>query len=182
MKRVKWHFEDNLDFYKYVKSNDICLDHKFFVRGKFNIKQCINSYHFSSDLLFNTSHDTKKATIISNDLIRIYLEYSLSLIKKKNCEHSSIVKSEISSKGILIWTGKKASLIELIYAIYADGAFNNGNASIKEIVEICQKAFNIDLGNFSRSFSELKTRKKEKIKYLYILIEKLLAKMEEDED
>ena len=91
-------------------------------------------------------------------------------------------KTECTPKVGIIWTGKKVALIELIYALFIDGAFNNGNADLNEIVKALEIAFQIDLGNFSRTFSEIKARKMNRIKYLDILIEKLSSKMDESDD
>ena len=91
-------------------------------------------------------------------------------------------KAECAPKVGIIWTGKKVALIELIYALFIDGAFNNGNADLNEIVKAFEIAFQIDLGNFSRTFSEIKARKMNRIKYMEVLTDKLSAKMDESDD
>ena len=181
-KRINLYFEDNLDFHKYIKCSDTCQDRKFFTRGVFDVKQCLNSSYFSSDFRFNTSHDNKAATILSNELILIYLESSIGLLKKFNCIDLISKKAECVPKVGIIWTGKKVALIELIYALFIDGAFNNGNADLNEIVKAFEIAFQIDLGNFSRTFSEIKARKMNRIKYMEVLADKLSAKMDESDD
>ena len=181
-KRINLYFEDNLDFHKYVKSSDNCQDRKYFTRGKFDIKQCLNSSYFSSDMHFNTSHDNKSATILSNELILIFLESSISQLKHSKRIDLLARKEEFVPKNTLSWTAKKVALIELIYALFIDGAFNNGNADLTEIVKAFEIAFQIDLGNFSRTFSEIKSRKMSRIKYLEVLTEKLISKMDESDD
>ena len=114
--------------------------------------------------------------------VLIYFESSTYQLKKCNCVDLLTKKTECTPKGGIIWTGKKVALIELIYALFIDGAYNNGNADLTDIVKSFEIAFQIDLGNFSRTFSEIKARKMNRIKYMEVLTDKLSAKMDESDD
>lgn len=83
LKKLKRFFDNNLDFYKYYRTNNSYLDEKLFVRRKHDIKLCLDTYYFQSDHSFNTSHDYKVAKIIANDLIQVYIECKLP--RKKDC-------------------------------------------------------------------------------------------------
>lgn len=80
------------------------------------------------------------------------------------------------------WTGKKIFLIELGYSLYVAGDINNGNITVKEIMDLLGVMFNIDLGDYYRGYITMKNRKKDRTLYLKILIEKLLKRMEEDDE
>jgi len=74
LKKLKRFFDNNLDFYKYYRSNNSFLDEKMFLRGNHDIKLWLDTYYFQSDHNFSTSHDYKVAKIIANDLIQVYIE------------------------------------------------------------------------------------------------------------
>lgn len=74
LQKLKAYFDNELDFYKYYRSGSSYLDHKYFLRGKFDIKLALDSYYFETDTSFSTSHDFKVARILANDLIQLYIE------------------------------------------------------------------------------------------------------------
>lgn len=170
--KLKRYFDNNLDFYKYYRTNNTYLDEKYFIRGKYDIKLSLDTYYFETDHNFTTSHDYKVAKIIANDLIQVYLEDQL------NCSN----KKKASEKSPLNWTGSKTALTELIYALYAQGIFDNGNADIKIIAKTFETSFNIDLGDFYHTFMELKARKINRTKFLDSLRDALIKRMDEQEE
>lgn|SRR5690606_20700322 len=173
LKKLKRHFDNNLDFYKYYRTNNSYLDEKLFVRRKHDIKLCLDTYYFQSDHSFNTSHDYKVAKIIANDLIQVYIEDQLY---NKHQEEKSTAPKKLN------WTGSKASLIELIYALHYQGVFDNGNADIRLITKYFENTFNVNLGNFYQTYLELRTRKMNRTKFLDALRETLIKKMDEQDE
>lgn len=77
--------------------------------------------------------------------------------------------------------GGKSALTELAYALYHQGVFNIGNASIKEIAKSFETMFNFNLGEFYQTYIELRDRKINRTKFLDLLKENLLRKMEEQD-
>ncbi len=171
LKKLKRFFDNNLDFYKYYRSNNSFVDEKFFVRGKHDIRLWLDTFYFEADHRFSTSHDYKVAKIIANDLIQVYLEDRLNNINQKKGSDNS-----------LNWTASKTALTELIYALYSHGVFNNGNTDIKLIAKTFEDAFNIELGDFYHTFMELKARKINRTKFLDSLCEALIKKMDEQDE
>ncbi|WP_434059693.1 RteC domain-containing protein [Myroides odoratimimus] len=171
LKKLKRFFDQNLEFYKYYRSNNCYVDEKFFVRGRHDVKLWLDTYYFESDQTFSTSHDYKVAKIIANDLIQVYIEAQLYSNTEKVDSLSDLPK--------LNWTGSKTALTELIYALYSHGVFNNGNTDIKLIARTFEDTFNIKLGDFYHTFMELKARKINRTKFLDSLCEALIKKMEE---
>lgn len=170
--KLKRHFDNNLEFYRYYRTNSTYLDEKYFVRGKYDIKLSLDTYYFETDHNFTTSHDYKVAKIIANDLIQVYLEDQLNSNSQRKITHSSLLN----------WTGSKTALTELIYALHTQGVFDNGNADIKVIAKVFENIFNIDLGDFYHTFMELKSRKINQTKFLDSLRDALVKKMEEQEE
>ena len=78
----------------------------------------------------------------------------------------------------LSWTGNKADLIEIIYALQTIGVFNKGEASIKEIATVFEKVFHIELGDYYRTFVEIRSRKINQVKFIENLKETLLKRMQ----
>ena len=77
----------------------------------------------------------------------------------------------------LFWTGNKTDLIELIYALHSSGAVNSGTADIKEMASACEQMFNIDLGDYYRTFLEIRSRKMNQTKFIDKLKNSLENKM-----
>ena len=177
LSKLKRYFDNNLDFYKYYRTNSSYLDHKYFVRGNFDIKLSLDTYYFESDHTFSTSHDYKVAKIITNDLIQVYLEDQLFHLSKK-----SINKIKPLNSPQLQWTASKAALIELIYALQAQNTFDNGQSDIKCIAKHFENIFNIDLGDFYHTYLELRNRKMNRTKFLDLLKDSLINKMDEQDE
>ncbi len=173
LSKIKRYFDNNLEFYRYYRTDSTYLDHKYFVRGKHDIKLNLDTYYFECDHNFSTSHDYKVAKIIANDLIQVYIENQIYKIENGTTEKKEIMP-------LLKWTDSKRALIELIYALYAKGAFNNGNIDIKEMAKIAETIFDIDLGDYYHTFLEIRNRKINRTKYLDLLKESLLKRMDEE--
>jgi hypothetical protein len=108
---------------------------------------------------------------LSNDLIQVYLEDQL---------HSPIHKSKSIELPNLNWRGSKTALTELIYALHAQGVFDN--TDIKVIAKTFESIFNVDLGDFYHTFMELKARKINRTKFLDSLRDALIKRMDELEE
>lgn len=76
------------------------------------------------------------------------------------------LKGQTNQDKPIQWTAPKAALIELIYALYVSKTFNNGQTDIKQIADAFQRMFNYELGDYYKTFSEIKTRQKSKTKFL----------------
>lgn len=176
--KLKAFFDSELDFYKYYRSGNIYLDYKYFLRGKCDIKLSLDSYYFEVDKTFSTSHDFKVAKILANDLIQLYLENQLINIENKDDK----VKSQHKPNVKITWTAPKVSLTELLYALHSQGVFNNGAIDLKDIAEYFEHVFDIDLGQYRRTFLEIRTRKADRTKFITSLNETLIKRMEDADD
>ncbi len=176
--KLKRYFDNNLDFYKYYRTGSNYLDHKYFTRGKFDVKLALDSFYFEVDHTFSTSHDFKVAKIMAHDLIQVYLEDKLLMLENKEPKEKSQVNPKVKQN----WTGSKVALIELLYALHTEGVFNNGASDLKDIAEYFENIFNIDLGQYHRAFLEIRMRKSDQTKFLNTLKEKLVKRMENTDD
>jgi hypothetical protein len=69
----------------------------------------------------------------------------------------------------LIFTAPKIYMDELGYAMHAHGSFNNGTAPLSKIQAALGRMGNVNLGNYSRTFQQLLSRKEGYTKYLDLL-------------
>ena len=172
MQKLQDYFDANIEFNRYFRSGSSHMDDLYFVRGNFNLALNLDSYIYESDPEFCTSHDFKISKLLAHGKLYQYLERQMAKLDSKT------VELKLSS---LTWTGSKTSLTELIYALFASGVFNHGNADIKTITSHFEQSFNIDLGKMYRTYTELR-RRNEPTKFLDDLTSTLLRKMEDDDE
>ncbi|PIF60619.1 RteC domain-containing protein [Flavobacterium sp. 11] len=175
---LKVFFKKNHEFYRYYRTGNNCLDNKYFIRAKYDLKLMVDSFYFQLDHRFATSHDYIVARILANDEIKVFLEEQITKLGRKTI---AIQSPSQLSKGPK-WTGSKVELIELIYALHTEGVFNNGTSGLKEVITYFETAFNIDLGQFNRVFLEIRNRKSERTKFLNTLKNKLMIRMDEADE
>lgn len=172
-------FRRNLELYQYYRSKATTYDTYYFIRGKADIRLCCDSFQCDRDPMFSTGYDHKIAKILANEMLQIYLNKRIiNLGQSEAINKQAITKIPYPAN----WTSNKIFLIELGYALYVAGDINNGNITVKEIMNLLGAMFNIDLGDYYRGYITLKNRKKDRTLYLKTLIEKLLKRMEEDDE
>lgn len=178
LKSMTFFFERNLDFHQYYRAKSTYLDEYYFVRGKSDHHLCADSARYILDPLFSTGYDYKVAKIICNEMLRIYLNK-----KKYSLEKQVIIKKnrELLPTSNLKWTGSKADATELGYSIRDSGVINNGNVDIKEIMSFIEASFDIDLGDYYRTYVAIKSRKKDRTPFLNRLIDSLTRRMDKDD-
>ena len=173
--RLQNYFNDNLEFYHYFRRGATFLDEEYFIRGKADIRLFPDSLSFFADDKFSSSHDTTVATIMAYDMLIIYLKREIDKLENNNSMETNYGAFTNQSK--LFWTGNKTDLIELIYALHSSGSVNSGTADIKEMASACEQMFNIDLGDYYRTFLEIRSRKINQTKYIDKLKDSLENKM-----
>lgn len=176
--KLKHYFDSNLDFYRYYRTQSNYLDHKYFLRGKYDIRLTVDSFFFEADDRLSTSHDFKVAKILAHDRLQVYLEEELSNLDRKE---TSMISQDFPMVK-LSWTESKTALIELIYALHAQGALDNGKADIKDIAASFELLFGIELGDYYRTFLEIRVRKTGRTKFIDALKHSLVKKMDEADE
>lgn len=163
-----------LDFYRYYRSCADYLDAAYFVRGKPDMEQYLETFYYERDPQFSTNCDFKVARILANDMLQAYLLSELEELD--NSQHN--VSSGAFPKIKLTWTGSKTDLIELIYALDIVGCFNGGKVPLNQITAYFVNIFNIDLGNnIARNFYDMRIRQ-QPTPFLDRLREEILKRME----
>lgn len=84
--------------------------------------------------------------------------------------------SDLSNKvESLVFKGKKIDLVELGYALHHSNMCDN---DIKEIMEVFELVFDVELDNYYRTFHSIKGRKKQKATFL-LQLQKAIETLEE---
>lgn len=167
---------NNKEFYEYYRSRTSFRDEDLFVRHCYKdiIRYDCCLINFDSKL--STSHDFNVATIIANDMFTSYLENKLDELNGK-CKFNS---TQINYK--FNWTGTKVDLTEMVYGFQAAGSINNGNFDLKEFAIFLGTMFNVEIdSNLYGNYSDIKSRKVSKTRFINTMSEKLIEKMD-DED
>ncbi|GAA6765719.1 RteC domain-containing protein [Flavobacterium sp. CGRL1] len=140
-------------FYRYYRSGRTDRDAEYFIRGKINYSDGLNSYVFEIDHQFSTYYDFQMARIIANELTYNYLITKIS----PEASSTSLLENQESTKDIF-WTDSKNALIELIYALHASGVVSHGKIGIRKMTLVFQILFRIPLGDVHHSFHRMKDR------------------------
>lgn len=177
VKKINKFFSQNNDFVNYMEQSHNYLDHQFFTRNNldnFPFAPTINYYQYPE---FSTSHDMLWAKVQSMYRFIHYIREGLQRLQRGNKN----IYAERQPK-LLLWSGTKTSLVELIYAIHANGDLNNGAVELRRVTSAFEDFFNIKLDNFYKTYSEMKSRKGSRSKYLDDLRTHLEAKMTRDDE
>ena len=174
IKKLHDYFLLNSEFIKYYRQNATFLDEFYFLRGNDNIGLLSDTSHFYTDAEFSTSHDNAVAKIMAYDLLLIH--YTNELDKLKNSTKKIMNDQKLLESLNLTWTSHKIDLIELTYALIATGAVKG---DIKDLATLFEKVYNIDLGNYYRSFLEIRGRKENPTRFLDLLKTNLLKKIDD---
>ena len=179
--KLEAHNFKNIDFVGYYRRDEKNLDKYYFVRGKDEIGLASDSSHFYTDPEFSTSHDNLAAQIIAYDLLIEHYNEELDRLRKKEL-NLSIEPDSPAILNNLSWTASKTDLVEIIYALQASGAIRNGQAEINKMALVCEKLFDLELGNFYRTYFEIKERKNDRTRFLTKLKTDLEQKMKNDDE
>tara|TARA_R110002051_G_scaffold52876_2_gene100078 strand:+ start:5486 stop:6406 length:921 start_codon:yes stop_codon:yes gene_type:complete len=177
IKKLQEYYYQNKEFIKYIKQNATFLDEFYFLRGNENIGLVSDTSHFYTDSEFSTSHDNAVAKIMAYDRLLNHYTYELNDLKKSTRKISNNEKLLESLN--LTWTSNKIDLIELVYALIASGAVKG---DIKDLATAFEKILDIDLGNYYRSFLEIRGRKEDFARFLDLLKTSLIKKIREADD
>ncbi len=111
-------------------------------------------------------------------MLRIYLNKKMNSLEKQIIIDKNRASLPVSN---LKWTGSKVAAVELGYALESSRFINRGNADIKEIMLLIETCFNIDLGEYYRTYISIKQRKKDRTPFLQSLMDSLNKRMDEDD-
>lgn len=167
----KW-IQKQQENYDYYKSTLIYRDVYLFTRQQQDI--LIPHENNIVDSRTNTPYTQLFAQIEAHDMLRNYLKNKIKSLAKKQT-----IPANLQNLQNLQWTMSKTDLIELIYALQAAGVYNNGKTDITEIAKLFQTIFHIDLGDYNRTFYDIRARKINNTKFLDTIKDALIKRMQD---
>ncbi len=142
-----------LDFVRYYRSGSTHLDSLYFLRGRMDTEQYLETFYYELDPNFSTNCDFKVAKILANDMLQAYLMQEIELLNDNGMKFGTFNFPATKKT----WMGSKAELQEQIYSWDSAGSF--GDVPLTQLYDYIQNVFNIQLdGNLSRAFGDLKIR------------------------
>lgn len=164
-------------FYCYLKRGDHIYDDKYFIRNTNQSELFINSDIADYDPEFSTSHDQLAGEVEFYNLTIKFFKEELYRIQNNQLDFGGS-QDHRKDKQAFSWSASKTDLVELIYALKVSGAINGGDAQIKELTSTFGDLFNVDLGNYYKTFMDIKNRTKEPAKFLNKLAINITQKIE----
>ncbi|MNK11820.1 RteC protein [compost metagenome] len=165
------YFSRNQSLYNYYQAEKTNSDREYYLRD-FQHNTVDNTMDIDSRLC--TIHSNKLSKLLAFEMVGHHVHKSIY-----HLENPSMSEEGNQRKFTNQWTGSLVDLIELGYALYAGGAVNNGRGDIKQIMTDLELIFNIDLGNYYRTFQNMRLRKKNLTPFLDNLKDNLVRKMED---
>ncbi len=169
---VKNYIDSNREFLIYYRSNSSLLDEIYFVRKEPDLWLSLNS-DFEKDN-FAAVYDHKLSKLLAYEEVAAFIIQSINKLSNHEDINTNV--------HTITWTGSKVSLIELLYAIQTSGACNNGTLDIKNLASHFENIFNVKLGNFYRTFQEIRIRKISRTTFLDQLKESLIKRMDDSDE
>ncbi|MFD2871992.1 RteC domain-containing protein [Mucilaginibacter ximonensis] len=154
LNEIKTFFDHNRAFYAYYRAGMTQLDQIYYTRGAFDVHAELED--FEEDEQYSTSHDYKLSKIIANEKFQDYLNLETARLNSGAHDWQDLIPFKL-----MHWTAAKIDAIELIYALKASGAINNGNIDIAELVTLFETIFQLDLKESYHKFTDITNRKKE---------------------
>ena len=145
---------------------------EFYFTRKYNFSVSCKTHTYYRDPNFSSSHDLVLAELNAN---KLYLKYLQQQWESMN----NSLGGNLAKPTKLQWTESKAALIELIYALHEQKAFNGGKVDLKDIANFFQNVYEFDKADMYRTFTELKSRKKSQTQFLDELSFNLSSRMRE---
>lgn len=160
-KRVDFYLKRYNELYTYYRKGSSVNDELYFLRTDTPPPLITPISQSDMDPKFSTVYSFQFAKMQAYEQFSNYLQQCIYRLEHPGIEHA---KAE-SKRPKNVWTDSKADLIELAYGIYAHGSVNHGKADIKDIITSLEIIFNVNLGNFYRTFQNLRIRKKNRAPY-----------------
>jgi hypothetical protein len=94
----------------------------------------------------------------------LHISMSAFISRKREESYPHWISGDTSTtfgRSSLRWTGTKAEAVEIIYELVHVGVINNGQATIMQVAKWFEREFQIELGNVSKTFQDIRNRRKE---------------------
>ncbi|MFN2261957.1 MAG: RteC domain-containing protein [Psychroflexus sp.] len=157
-------------FIKTTKNNDSFYErHKDFIYNITYNQEFSNKNYFVSNPILSLLKSSLHEDYFYDDFECVYSNiYAEYLAVEKFQTYLEIRKKQNSNQKVFIqksslknnWTATSTDFIEMAYALYLSNSINNGDASIKQIVNSLSTVFNVKVPrDFYKTIDDIKQRK-----------------------
>lgn len=172
-------FSNNIDFIQYAKYEYSHFDLQYYTRGFLDSFHIVSSKFYFQDPDFSTPRDMLLGKVKA---YHSFVKYLQNRMFSTSVNSTSVNSTSVNDhQHNLQWTSTKTALTELIYALHSNRIINNGNTDIKDIADALGNLFQFDIGDFYKTYSEIKARKISRTKFLDDLSAGLLSQMDKSE-
>lgn len=171
--KVSQYFARHHVLYNYYRLGKTTYDDYFFLRSA-HTDLLIDEELVEIDSRVCTANSYILSKLQAYERITEYLRKCLYQL-----DNLPVATDEKGKKFANSWTDSITALIELVYALHARGSINNGKGSIKQIITDFELIFNVEVGNFYRTFQNMRIRKKNATPFLDGLKNSYLQKVDE---
>ncbi len=178
LKKIESFYDSNIELINYYRSENTHFDTIYFLRKNISTDIIPVSRLLDTD----KNHTTNGSYIIARLLTNIKLNQFLEKEIVKLNERKKIVKKSKTPNSEIYWTAPKVALIEVLYALFSEGAINNGEIDIKKMVKEFEIFFNVRLNDPYRSFAEIKQRKKAPAQFIDSLKNRLIELIQKQDE
>jgi hypothetical protein len=151
LRKMHDYFRAHAEFYAYSRSGRTDLDKHYYLRSSVANRESPDLLSSLADPACCTRYSLQLAHFLA--YARLAHEIQCTAMGKTGEPLTGATGGEDTT-----WTDSKAGIVELGYGIKAKGAVNNGNATVKQIIQRLEIAFNVPISNHSRTFQEMLTR------------------------
>lgn len=183
LKYIRRFLDTNKFLYAYYQFDMKELDHLLFVRGCKPVDIPVPDI-IGLDTLFTTCCDNLWGKFMAFERLEEWLREELVCLERPAVNGGVGIPGFSSVDGAaagLRWTGETINLVEIAYGIWLTGMVNHGNASVREVVEFLEAAFQVKIGKAHRRWQSLAQRKRlSAFRYVDEMKEALVKRLEEE--
>ncbi|WP_433863890.1 RteC domain-containing protein [Sphingobacterium thalpophilum] len=176
LKRINNFFERHKELYKYYKQQLKLHDGQLFVRYP-DEKLLSVEENPELDSKISTAYSSLFAKFIAFEKLAAKIQNSI--VNLKNGEGEKRGQEQTHR---LRWTGTKAQLIELVYALASSGVINHGKIHVKQLFLILSEFLHTEVTHYYPYFQRMRIKKKDRAQFMSYLSECLLRRMDESDE
>lgn len=163
---------NNSNIWQYYNSGDVVHDHVYFTRVN---NQHVLPFRISIhdiDHRYTSLYSCIISKFLANKKIEVYVQDKLDALNGFSKRSDTLCEK-------LQWNSSKADLVELIYGLSVANVIQD---DIKKTTKVIGDLFNVNISEPYKIWGDIKSRKKEKTKFLNSLIKLLEQRIEQDFD
>lgn len=175
LKRINDYLERNKDLHKYYKQQETINDALLFVRYPDKVLMSTEE-NPELDSRVSTAYSSVFSKFAAFERLAIKIQAKISSLKHKSR------RQDAESGQRLRWTGTKAQLIELIYALASSGVINNGKMNVKQLFQTLTDFLDTEVTHYYPYFQRMRIKKKDRAQFMTYLTECLIRRMDESDE